>query len=119
MDEYRALHQQLMACLAQLEHRLYKLETGRQRATKPLFDTDCAAQAAVLQNDAVVDKLVEEARRQVVAIRVALTRIAQNIYRICRTCEEPIAPRRLAALPYTSQCLACAIQAEQEARHSR
>jgi DnaK suppressor protein len=55
----------------------------------------------------------------VAAIQAALTRMAQGTYGICQTCEEPIAPRRLAALPYTAQCLECATQAEQKARYRR
>jgi RNA polymerase-binding transcription factor DksA len=116
MDEYRELHQHLTARLAQIECRLHKIEADLQRATNPL-DPDRDEQATMRQNDAVLDKLAEEERRQMVAIRAALTRIAQGTYGICRTCEEPIAPQRLAVLPYASQCLACATQVEKGARH--
>jgi RNA polymerase-binding transcription factor DksA len=116
MDTYRVVRQQLMAHLAQLEHRLHTVETDRRRATNPL-DPDWQEQAAIRQNDAVLDQLAAEERQQVAAIRAALSRMEEGTYGICRTCEEPIAPRRLAALPYTSQCLACAAQAEQQARY--
>jgi RNA polymerase-binding transcription factor DksA len=118
MHEYHELRQYLTARLVQLERRLSKLETDCQRAIDPL-DPDLEERVAVLHNDAFRETLAEEVHRQVVAIRAALTRMAEGIYGICRTCEEPIALRRLAALPYASQCLACATQAEQEARPRR
>jgi RNA polymerase-binding transcription factor DksA len=112
MSEYRELRQHLTARLTQLERRLHTLEADHQHATD-LLDPDWAEQATALQNDAVRTKLAEEVHRQVVAIRAALTHMAQGTYGICRTCEEPIALKRLTALPYASQCLACATQAEQ------
>jgi DnaK suppressor protein len=37
-------------------------------------------------------------------------------YGICEACEEPIAPRRLALMPYALRCAAC--QAKDEPRHA-
>jgi RNA polymerase-binding transcription factor DksA len=118
MDTYRILRQQLLARLVQLERHLYTVETDRRRVTNPL-DADWEEQATIRQHDPVLDQLAADKHQQVAAIRAALTRMAQGTYGLCTTCEEPIAPRRLAALPYTSQCLECATQAEQEARHRR
>jgi RNA polymerase-binding transcription factor DksA len=117
METYHILRQQLLARLVQLDHRLHTVESDRRRATNPL-DADWEEQATIRQYD-VLDHLAAEERQQVAAIRAALTRMAVGTYGICATCEEPIALRRLAALPYTAQCLECAAQAEQEARHRR
>jgi RNA polymerase-binding transcription factor DksA len=35
------------------------------------------------------------------------------------TCGEPIAPRRLAALPYATQCIACVTRTEHQGRDGR
>ena len=37
----------------------------------------------------------------------ALQRIENNTYGICSECEEPISPKRLAALPWAKYCIAC------------
>ena len=118
MYEYLELRLHLTARLAQLERHLREIEADRRRMTNPL-DPDWEEQATIRQNDAVLDTLAASDRQQMVAIRAALTRMAGGTYGICRTCEEPIAPQRLAALPYATQCLECATQAEQQAQNAQ
>jgi DnaK suppressor protein len=117
MDAYLELRLHLTARLAQLERHLREIETDRRRVTHPL-DPDWEDQVPTRQNDAVLDTLAASDRQQMAAIRAALTRIAEGTYGICRTCEELIAPQRLTALPYATQCLACATAAEQQAQHA-
>jgi DnaK suppressor protein len=40
-------------------------------------------------------------------LRAALNRVAEGMYGVCIDCEEPIAPKRLAAVPWTPRCLSC------------
>ena len=40
-------------------------------------------------------------------LRAALGRVEDGTYGLCVDCEEPIAPRRLAAVPWAARCLAC------------
>src|SRR5580658_11245553 len=40
-------------------------------------------------------------------LRAALNRVAQGTYGVCIDCEEPIAPKRLAAVPWIPRCLSC------------
>ena len=40
-------------------------------------------------------------------LRAALNRIAEGTYGVCIDCEEPIAAKRLAAVPWTPRCLSC------------
>jgi DnaK suppressor protein len=40
-------------------------------------------------------------------LRAALNRVAEETYGVCIDCAEPIAPKRLAAVPWTSRCLSC------------
>jgi RNA polymerase-binding transcription factor DksA len=117
MYAYHELRLHLMARLAQLERHLRAIETDRRRVTHPL-DPDWEAQGPTRQNDAALDKLAAGDRQQIIAIRAALTRIAEGTYGICRTCEEPIAPQRLTAMLYATQCLECATQREPPTQHA-
>lgn len=49
-------------------------------------------------------------------VRAALARLADGTYGRCVKCEEPINPRRLAALPWAQFCLRCQEQADREVR---
>jgi DnaK suppressor protein len=40
-------------------------------------------------------------------VREALHRLADGTYGVCIDCEESIAPKRLAAVPWTPRCLSC------------
>ena len=118
MDAYPSLRQQLLQRLAHLEGRLDTVEPDRRRGTTTL-DPDGEEHATVRQHDEVFDALAEEERRQARAIRAALQRIDDGSYGQCVTCGAPIAPRRLAALPYATQCIACVTRAEQRSRDGR
>ncbi|MGE3536074.1 MAG: TraR/DksA family transcriptional regulator [Candidatus Tectimicrobiota bacterium] len=118
MEEYRALRQQLLSRLAQIEGRLDSVEKDRRRDTNTL-ERDWEEQATVRQNDEVLDGLAEEERLQASAIRAALQRMEDGSYGRCVRCEEPIDPRRLEALPYATQCIACATQAERHGQFGR
>jgi RNA polymerase-binding transcription factor len=45
-------------------------------------------------------------------IRAALERIGNGSFGICLNCEEEIAPKRLAAVPWTALCIVCQEAAE-------
>lgn len=40
-------------------------------------------------------------------VRAALARIDEGTYGICVRCDEPISPKRLAAVPWTPFCIKC------------
>ncbi len=46
--------------------------------------------------------------RELTQIEAALDRIRQGRYGHCETCEKPIGPTRLKALPYATECINCA-----------
>ena len=50
-------------------------------------------------------------------LRAALTRVADGTYGLCTDCEEPIAARRLAAVPWAARCLSCQESAESGEGH--
>src|SRR5262245_6363061 len=46
--------------------------------------------------------------RELAQIESALDKIRQGRYGHCETCDRPIAPLRLKALPYATECIVCA-----------
>jgi DnaK suppressor protein len=49
-------------------------------------------------------------------IRAALERIAEGTYGLCEDCEEPIAKRRLDAVPWARLCVTCQEKHESKTR---
>jgi DnaK suppressor protein len=60
--------------------------------------------------------------RELAQIESALDRIRHGRYGRCETCDQPISPMRLKALPYATECIACARRDERRGaiadRHS-
>ena len=54
-----------------------------------------------------------------VKIESALERIANGTYGNCEKCGKPIAPERLAALPYATTCVACSAGSQRSRAASR
>jgi len=52
------------------------------------------------------------ARRDLDQVQSAIRRVTDGTYGECNICEEPISPKRLAALPYAVNCVQCAQNAE-------
>ncbi len=44
---------------------------------------------------------------QLLEVQAALQRIQAGVFGICASCEEDIKPKRLAAIPWASYCIAC------------
>ncbi len=59
--------------------------------------------------------LVDRNSRLTSEVRSALTRIDEGTYGLCESCDDPIAARRLDAVPWARLCVSC--QARQETEH--
>lgn len=92
---------------AELEARLNRYHAHQHRENGPL-EKDFEEQASQTQNDEVVDSLENEAREELSQVNHALERIASGESDECEKCGEPIDPRRLQVLPYTTVCVNCA-----------
>ena len=58
--------------------------------------------------DREIDYTLEENSEHVLAaIDAALGRIDEGTFGTCRSCGRPIAPERLQAIPWTTQCIDC------------
>lgn len=67
------------------------------------------------------DLTVERLNRETLLLRQvedALERIATGEYGTCLECEEPIAAKRLVALPWAALCLSCQETADREPRET-
>jgi RNA polymerase-binding transcription factor DksA len=70
---------------------------------------DFAEQATETENDGVLDEIHHEAKAELILVNEAILRMNEGLYGSCSTCNESINPERLAALPYTTKCINCAV----------
>ncbi|MBW2493306.1 MAG: TraR/DksA family transcriptional regulator [Deltaproteobacteria bacterium] len=90
--------------LAELGVRASKIEADlRSPGSKDWTD-----RASEKENEEVLEKINASERVEIEQIRAALARIKEGTYGECLQCGDPIAPRRLEALPYTNTCIDCA-----------
>lgn len=107
MSEFADQRERLLARLAQLERRVNRLRSDLRHEEQPV-EQDFEEQATQRENEEVLGALDEAGRRELVAIRAALSRIESGDYGVCRRCGEAIAPERLRVLPTALECVACA-----------
>lgn len=105
------IRKQLESRIAELSRRNDKVEAGRRRERTPL-EGDWKEDAIVRENDEVLEALDVEGRAHLVQLRAALQRLDDGTYGRCASCDGPIAPGRLAALPEITTCIACASESE-------
>jgi DnaK suppressor protein len=99
------------------ERLLKRREELRQRASDASADlrheadplsADFAEQVTQRENDDVLGAISHSARAELQQVEAALRRLAQGRYTTCSVCAGDIEPERLAAVPYTDRCRACA-----------
>lgn len=98
---------ELQTLRADLQARLKRLQ-AHQRREDGAINRDFEEQAVETQNDEVVDSLEVESRIELRQVERALERIDSGEADDCERCGEPIDPRRLQILPYTTLCVRCA-----------
>jgi DnaK suppressor protein len=110
MKEYDKVRDVLNTLLEELNNRLDNITHDVRHDQNPL-EHDFAEQATQNENNEVIDQLGNSARAEIEQIKLAITNIDNGCYGICELCAEPISKERLAAVPFTSQCIKCASQA--------
>jgi len=105
------VRKQLESRIAEISRRNEKVEAARRRERTPL-DGDWKEDAIVRENDEVLEALDVEGRARLLHLRAALQRLDDGTYGRCVSCDGPIAPARLAALPEITTCIACAAETE-------
>ncbi|MCC6987792.1 MAG: TraR/DksA family transcriptional regulator [Acidobacteria bacterium] len=104
MQGEQAVRTQLQARLDALLKRVGEITDDLRRPG----DRDWQERAAELENDEVLETLDESSRAEVAQVRAALRRLDAGTYGRCAKCGEPIGAARLAAIPSTTTCVACA-----------
>ena len=110
MKEYDKVRDVLNTLLEELNSRLDSITHDVRHDQNPL-EHDFAEQATQNENNEVIDQLGNSARAEIEQIKLAISNIDSGRYGICEQCAEPISKERLAAVPFTSQCIKCASQA--------
>ncbi len=76
-----------------------------------------------------IDEIVEASSRDFAVMRInrnarslrdieaAIDRVDDGTYGMCGDCEEPISPRRLAAIPWATLCVRCQENADRRGEH--
>jgi len=96
---------------AQLEDELRQLGAKVEEIEEDLRSPKSAGweeRATEIEGDEVLDALEGSALREIGEIRTALRRLDDGTYDRCAGCGKKIGEKRLAALPYTAQCIKCA-----------
>lgn len=97
---------------SELEGRLEQLKRRTQRVGSNLRgrrDADSGERAQEVENDEVLEGLEGGGLQEIAQIEGALRRLAEGNYGTCTGCSGQIDGPRLAALPYTPSCRACAV----------
>ncbi len=110
-QQLKALQQQLQSRLDEAASPEVRKGLVAEAAADPLDD----AVARNALDVAVTTVNTDYATRR--AIKVALERIHRGEYGHCDRCGEPIEPRRLNALPWAANCVACQQELEDELRY--
>ena len=77
---------------------------------------DISDEASRTYTRQVILNLGEKEREELKLVELALTKISENSYGICDSCEEEIPEGRLEAVPHTRYCVRCQNEKEVEER---
>lgn len=90
--------------LQELDVRIHEVEHELDQPKS----ADLNEQAIGIEDDEVLEGLGLAAQKEISLLQLALGRINDGTYGICKKCEEPIADARLNAVPYAPLCKTCA-----------
>ncbi|MEK7831133.1 MAG: TraR/DksA family transcriptional regulator [Acidobacteriota bacterium] len=106
MKKDPTIREKLVARYAEVQGRLARITNDVRHTSKPL-DPDFAEQAVELENEEVLVALDDSIRAEMAQIERTLAQLDRGEYGICESCGGKIAPKRLAALPHATRCVAC------------
>lgn len=104
------IRERLDAMRRELEQRQQRIAKHTRHRDEPL-PSDFAEQATELENGETLVALDREAEEELARIDLALRRLDEGTYGSCASCGEPIAEKRLEAIPHASLCIDCASEA--------
>jgi RNA polymerase-binding transcription factor len=88
------------------------MRTTREMPDRTEISKDPYGSASSAHDDELAAINVERLARDLTLIDHALADIEAGRYGVCAECEEPIAPKRLKALPFATRCVECQARSE-------
>jgi DnaK suppressor protein len=113
--ELKSFEEQLLARKAQIKRNLTgtSLELNEMQNLELKDEGD---HASISAETAVDSAILEQQRKELAEIELALDKINHGTYGICEMCEEPIGLERLRVKPHARYCIACREVIEQNKR---
>jgi RNA polymerase-binding transcription factor DksA len=105
--DIEAVRARLLRRRDELRIRASRASADLRHESDPL-SADFAEQVTQRENDDVLGAISQSARAELSQLEAALRRLAEGHYTTCAVCGEDIEEERLAAVPYTDRCRACA-----------
>ncbi len=115
--DIQAVRAELLKRREELRNRASRASADLRHESDPL-SADFAEQVTQRENDDVLGAISQSAQAELRQLEAALRRLEEGRYTTCSACGEPIEVERLAAVPYTDRCRACAERAP-TSQHSR
>ncbi len=107
MLDYAIFEARLQELRDEMTSRIDAIDKDIHHREEPV-EKDFAEQVTQGENTDVLNALDSEARAVVRQIDDALLRIKEGTYGVCKSCGNPIAEKRLEAIPYVALCIECA-----------
>ena len=94
---------------AQLETHLRELGNpfGQRDELQIVYSADPVDQVKSATDRDIVVTCLDEQTHQAREVQAALSRLEGGSYGACEKCEDPIAPKRLDAVPWAKYCVTC------------
>lgn len=109
MDMRQDLEERRTAITRALQHTM---RTTREVADRAEMTKDPYGSASTSHDDELAAITVDRLARDLKRIDGALADIDAGCYGVCVECEEPIAAKRLKALPFATRCVECQTRSE-------
>ena len=104
MQNTTEIRKRLEARLDTLGARIEGIKDELRAPPNPDFEE----QATEAEGDEVLEGLEESVLAEITQIRMAMQRMQDGTYGDCVQCGEPIAVKRLEAIPHATLCITCA-----------
>ena len=107
MVDYAVFETRLHELRDEMTSRINAINKDVRHREAPV-EKDFAEQVTQGENDDVLNALDNEAKAIVQQVDYALLGIKEGTYGVCKRCGNPIAEKRLEAVPYVTLCIKCA-----------
>lgn len=111
MINLETIKQELLSRKQKLESRINAISADICHQDQPLSG-DWTEQAVERENEEVLEALGNASQKELFQVILALQRIEEGNFQICKSCAEEIPLERLRLVPHTVYCARCAQELE-------